>query len=172
MDTARGFNGDSRDHRRGELCRVVVNPVRKQYSAMRLAEAKADKRQFIDDADPEFLIEENVPRYSTRLLCKWLVHHYRHYAARYYNILHKTNIKCNVQIGSLPNDLLELSRITERAQTHFHTLSAQLEANVEARDTAARRYGSGRLKRLLHSLKGAFEDELSARKRDGTLQNK
>ena len=112
-----------------------MSPERKEYSALQLAEARKDKRTIIDDADPRFLVEENVFRYSTRLLCKWLVHHYRHYAARYYNIVHKTNIKCNVQIGSQPNDLSSLSSIVECAQNHFHILSAQVESYVEARDT-------------------------------------
>ena len=85
--------------------------------------------------------------------------------------MHKTNVLCNVQIGSSPNDLPELSRITEREQTHFHTLSAQLEADVVACTTTARRLGPRRLKRLLRSLKGAIEAELLVWKRNGALQS-
>ena len=60
MSYVAGFNGDSRDHRRGELRRVLVNPVRKQYSETQLAAARTDTRAFIDDADPQFLVEVNV----------------------------------------------------------------------------------------------------------------
>ena len=65
-----------------------------------------------------------------------------------------------------------LCHITERAQHHFHILSVQVEMDVEARDTAARRHGSGKLKRLLRSLKSAIEAELTKRKQEGTLRTK
>ena len=74
-----------------------------------------------------------------------MVYHYRHFAAHYYNILHKTSIKHSVQNGKLPNDLKSLSRIALRAQQHFETLQKKLDHDFEARETERRRYGSGYL---------------------------
>ena len=63
MFQAQEFDGKSRDHRYGEMSRIVVSPERKRHSAAQLATAKADLHEFIDDTDPRFLVEASVPRY-------------------------------------------------------------------------------------------------------------